>query len=156
MNHPSAFSLKSLQIVHLALVAGLIVMTALIVFLNMQRVNREQIDEAVPFIVVGAVSALLNLLLSKIVFSKQVSSVKTLQSLDDKLYRFRQAFLTKMALLEGAGIFNVIVTFLTGSYITLAFALVIVIAMYFQKPTKFSVTEALGLSPDESARLEEV
>ncbi len=152
-NTPKVSALQPLRIIHIALLLGLGFMSLVLTQTSPQVLNTNWSGEWFPFIAVAVASCGLSLVLSKVFFDKFLEPYRGNFPLAHKLEGFRTAYLARLAMLEFAAIFCLIVTFLSGSIITLMLAGFMSVLLALQRPSVLSVTEALQLSTEEARQL---
>jgi hypothetical protein len=143
--------LKSLNVLHLALVIGMSIFLGLVCFLKKDVLTFQTSSDTMPFTVVGLVLGLGVLFVGPLLFNARIKAASG--TLNQKLNTYRQAFVVKMAVLEGAAIFNILVLFLFGSGIQLLVATLLLCFMVMQKPSAFKISEALQLNYEEKSLL---
>jgi len=87
-------------------------------------------------------------------YAKRIAAAQTTGlSLMHKLNIYRAALMLYLALCEGAGLFAVIVYFLTGNKLLLAVAAIVLLAMLLKRPEKSKIFNELQLSSQEQMEL---
>ncbi|MBK8659922.1 MAG: hypothetical protein IPN22_13905 [Bacteroidetes bacterium] len=86
-------------------------------------------------------------------FEKFLESYRGKYPLSHKLTGYRVAYLARLAMLEFAALFCLIVTFLSGSLLTIVLAAGMSVILALQRPSVASITEALQLSREEAAQI---
>ncbi|MBU3025669.1 hypothetical protein [Zobellia galactanivorans] len=144
--NPSA-SLKTLSIIHLALVGGIAVF-GVITYLN----NGSFIANADPndmYIYVVPVVGALGYFLSQFLFKKQLQTIDKNDSLSLKLGKYQSASITKYALLEGPAILSIFAYNPSGNALFLVVAIFLVVYLFMQKPSERKFTEEVPLSLED-------
>src|SRR3569833_2407158 len=85
------------------------------------------------------------------VFNSRLQVVKQKYSLTEKLQGYRAAVIMRYALLEGPGLFSIIVYFLTGDIRVLVATAVIIALMLYIRPSREKLIADLELSSSEAA-----
>jgi hypothetical protein len=88
------------------------------------------------FMFITPIIVLSIILASKFIYSKLVTEFDKSSSLDQKLVSYRTTNLIKLALLEGANIFNISVMIITANYFFTALFIIIIVLFFFNKPNK--------------------
>jgi len=88
------------------------------------------------FMFITPIVVLSIILASKFIYTKLVSEFDKSSSLDQKLVSYRTTNLIKLALLEGANIFNISVMIITTNYFFTALFIIIIVHFFFNKPNK--------------------
>jgi len=105
------------------------------------------------FMFITPILVLAIILASKFIYTKLVTEFDKSSSLDQKLVSFRTTNLIKLALLEGANIFNISVMIIIANYFFAALFIIIIVLFFFSKPNKekfimdyeVSVNDALNI-----------
>ena len=88
------------------------------------------------------------------IFKQQLSSIESGLTLRQKLNKYQTAILIRSACLELPGLFGAVAAMITGVNTFLLFTLAIIIIFIIVRPTPFTITNDLGLSPTEKFILE--
>ena len=88
------------------------------------------------FMFITPIVVLSIILASKFIYTKLVTEFNKSSSLDQKLVSYRTTNLIKLALLEGANIFNISIMIITANYFFLALFIIIIVLFFFNKPNK--------------------
>lgn len=144
--------LKSLKVLHLALVVGLLIVTALIYYMSDRGMNairfNLEVDESLSLLI-----AIANLIAVKYFHNKRLPIIQTLSPIQDKWNHYRALQIMKYALVEGAGLIAVVIFFGKGNLLMLIIALILAMALYQMKPGRNRVVRDLKLSAEEEALL---
>lgn len=146
--------INQLIILHIALLAGMIMMAVMIVFLfqiGFEPVLSDQWENYLNYFI-GLVM-LSPLLLAGHIFNKRVSDLSNVDQLKDKLIRFRSSFLIKLVLVEGSVLLLLIFYFLSAYrfYLFLSFLPMGYFISLF--PRKEKIAEILDLTESEKEQL---
>ena len=66
---------------------------------------------------------------------------------------YRNANIVRLALLEGANIFNISIMLITASYFFAALFIVIIVLFFFNKPTKEKFIMEYEISADDALKI---
>jgi hypothetical protein len=106
------------------------------------------------FLAVVLFIAVISLTVAARMYAKRITAAHaTGLSLMDKLNIYRAALILYLALCEGAGLFAVIVYFLTGNMLLLIVVAVVLLAMLLKRPEKSKIFNELQLSSEEQMEL---
>ncbi len=105
------------------------------------------------FMFITPVVVLSIVLSSKFIYSKQVASFDRTSSLENKLVSYRTNNIVKLALLEGANIFNISVMIITTSYFFAALFIIIIALFFLNRPTKEKLIVDYEISSDEVIKI---
>lgn len=140
---------KQAQIIHYALLAGLLLQCAVMYFLvsGSTTTPTDGPDELFRYLVPGlaAVAVLVGRFVSRRIFAQAPEQ----QTLQDKIELFRRGMIVRWAMIEGAGLFACVAYFLTGNLPLLLVALAAAIYLFTLRPTREAAAAALGLSEGE-------
>ncbi len=139
MSQPSTVGtkFKELNILHAALCIGLLVIIVVLRYLVKQdNAPAPAVEQFGIFRIIGVGLGFVNVLLSRFFFFKHTSPAMATNSLKEKFDHLRAAFILQMALLEGAGMINIIFYFLTKDDLHFFVALGILLLMIVRRPTR--------------------
>ena len=127
---------SALNILFIALLIG----QTIYFFVGLYMIQSANIDgfgglNAV-FMFITPIVVLSIILASKFIYTKLVTEFNKSSSLDQKLVSYRTTNLIKLALLEGANIFNISIMIITANYFFLALFIIIIVLFFFNKPNK--------------------
>ena len=105
------------------------------------------------FMFITPVVVLSSILASKFIYSKQVAEFDKSLSLENKLVSYRTANIIKLALLEGANIFNISIMIITANYFFAALFIIIIALFFFNRPTKEKFIMDYEVSADDALKL---
>ncbi len=148
--------LKSLRILHLALLAGQCMFLAVIVFVATRAATpalNQQTDKILQ--VIALLVSFAAVFGSMRLFKKKLLAINdTAANITDKTSQYRTANILQWAMLEGACLFSVICFFLTGNYSFAALAIAIIAFFAMLIPSKIKMMLQLRLSDQEADELE--
>jgi hypothetical protein len=148
-------ALRSISVFFYAMVGGMLIFAILVFALNLLEkpaLNDESLS--LIFLIVVLFIAMISIAVASKMYAKRITTVHVSGlSLMDKLTIYRSALVLYLALCEGAGLFAIIVYFLTGNKLLLAVAGVVIIAMILKRPEKFKIFNELQLSSQEQLEL---
>lgn len=135
--------IKTLSILHLALLAGPL-LAATIFYLNTEiQMNGSSGDDI--FIYVFPIIALGGVFASTFLFKIMLNNLKNTEDLQKKLAGYQTASLIKWALLEGPALLNIVWFATTGNLLFLTIAGVLLLFLFMQRPTKLKMENELEL-----------
>ncbi len=146
--------IKTLKLIHLALLAGQVFFLAVAWFLRSTGAFPAPFEEwtifllAVLLITASAISAGL------FIFKQRMASIAGRTALAEKLTDYRAAAIVKYALAEGPSFFAVVAYLLTGNMIILGIAVAIIAYFATMWPTVGKMSSEMNLTPDEKMKLE--
>ncbi len=146
-------ALRTIQVIHSSLMAGLILFGAVVVFLltsGSQQVN-EGLDMMVyipPVLFVMAYFAA-NTLFNTFIKKAREGNLE----LQQKFAPYQTAHIIRLALMEGTGLFATVVTMITGVYYVMIVLLLVLLFFASKFPTVLRMEEEMGLTPEEKEQL---
>ena len=148
-------ALRAISVFFYSMFGGLL-MFALIVFaLNFLQAPAlpDQSLVRIFFIAVLAIAAISIFIATRLYKKRITDALSPGLILMDKLTIYRSALILYLALCEGAGLFAVIVYFLTGYKLLLIVVAVVLLAMLQKRPEKSKIFNELQLSSQEQLEL---
>lgn len=128
---------KAIQIIHLALMTGVILLGIFAFYFHYSGLNMEGGKEMnFGLIYVVPVFALGGILASNLVFKQKLKDCIAKPTLKEKMTNYRSALIIKFAFIEGSSLFAVVAYLLTGNLIYLGFAVLLLIVFLAYRPTK--------------------
>ena len=144
--------LKTLSIMHLSLVIGLVIFT-LIAIAQGKGFNTNT-DQSNTLLYLVPILALIGYFGSKHLFKKMLSDVKESDALVEKLKKFQSASHVKYALIEAPAFFALYVYYDSGNALPLVIAICLLAYLFVQRPTKNRISNRLSLSSEELRTLD--
>lgn len=138
--------LKLLQIIHFALVAGVIVFALISFTVHISQPNpyiekemRDIFIYLIPVFVFGGFLA------SNIVFKTKILEIKPLEDIMKKLECYRSVLIVRYAFLEASALMAVIAHLLTADYLFLGITSITILYFIYVRPTREKVIYDLEL-----------
>ncbi|SHI91523.1 hypothetical protein [Pseudozobellia thermophila] len=147
MDSKPANFLKTLTVIHMALLASLIGF-ALFVY-SSNGGFQAGMDSEDPFIYIVPVAAAIGYFLSQYLFKKQLSTITREEALNFKLSRYQSASIQKYALLEGPALMALFAYSSSGNALHLVIVLLLVAYLFAQRPTAAKLIDQLPLTREE-------
>ncbi|PWS27953.1 hypothetical protein DHW03_10320 [Pedobacter yonginense] len=146
--------LKTLQIIHLALCAGIFLFAIVTIIINKNMmVFDAKLENTAPlnpsFPIIGMATLGASIFLKKQLLSK----INPAHSLDAKLGQYQAAFIVASAFLDGGALLNIVGFFITTNAFFLIFAGISLFFLIRSRPTKDKVISDLQLQYPESEAL---
>jgi hypothetical protein len=142
---------KALVLMHRLFIGSTVVLLIVGFFKNLGAspiiADGEELGQLLEYFVIGysLISIPLSIGLFKVAISKNLKD----SGLKAKLTVYRNAFILRLAILEGAALFGFLVFFLTASMICATLASFVIAFMFLLRPSKEEVKKELALSPEE-------
>jgi len=145
--------LRTLSIIHLALITGQILFALVTIFLNSDKdiVIRYTND---VFVNVLPILTIAGILTGKILFKKQLIALQSKESLKEKLTGYQSAFIVRLALLEGPCLFGIVCYLLTGNLFHIIIAGLIILYFISLRPGKEKVETDLALPYEQKVQFD--
>ena len=157
MNNDNSIIFKNyfltLNIIFIALLSG----QTIYFFVGLFMIQSGNIDGFgglnTIFMFITPIVVLASILASKFIYTKQVTEFDKSLSLENKLVSYRTANIIKLALLEGANIFNISIMIITANYFFAALFIIIITLFFFNRPTKEKFIMDYEVSADDALKL---
>ena len=148
-------ALRAISVFFYAMIGGMLMFTIIIFTLNFLQAPAlfDRSLVRIFFIAVLAIAAMSIFMASRLYKKRITDALSPGLMLMDKLTIYRSALLLYLALCEGAGLFAVIVYFLTGYKLLLIVVAVVLLAMLQKRPEKSKIFNELQLSSQEQLEL---
>ena len=140
---------KSLRIIHAALTIGVAFFTLVSIFIQMKGFKSIDSHAKLIFLFIVPSLALAGIISSNFVFKKRITKIKYQLDLKGKMDQYRSAVIIKLALIEAPAFFTVITFLLTGDYLFIGIAFLLIIVFLLYTPTKAKFTKELELKISE-------
>ena len=141
-----------LNLIYFSLVAGLIIFMAVVVILN-SRQDPADFQPVGVFIYLVPVSSILAILASIYIPKFKLPEIESKKDLKEKLSYYQSLLIIKWALLEGGAIVALVSFMLTGYFMLGGFALLLILYLIFQKPTRYKLLQDINLTDEERNRI---
>ena len=148
-------TLRAIRIFFYTLIIGMLLFSIVVSALNFLK-KPQIIDKAESdiFLIVVIVMAAGCIMAAHRLYGKRINEIQNSDmKLTGKLEAYRVALVLFMALSEGAGIFAVIVYYLTANQWLLIVIGVVLLSMLLKRPEKSKIFNELQLSSEEQAEL---
>lgn len=157
MNNDNSIIFKNyfhtLNIIFIALLSG----QTIYFFVGLFMIQSGNIDGFgglnTMFMFITPIVVLASILASKFIYTKQVTEFDKSLSLENKLVSYRTANIIRLALLEGANIFNVSIMIITANYFFAALFIIIIALFFINRPTKEKFIMDYEVSADDALKL---
>ncbi len=144
----------TLNIIYIALFSGqLIYFLVGLLILQSSNTGSMTTDLTNIFLFVTPIIVLSSILASRFLYSKHIASFDKSLSLESKLLSYRTGNIVKLALLEGANIFNISVMIITASYFFAALFIVIISLFLINRPSKEKFILDFEISADDALKI---
>ncbi|WP_298479957.1 hypothetical protein [uncultured Maribacter sp.] len=147
---PKSF-LKTLSFLHLSLVIGLLLFSV-IAYSQTTGITLEPESNNV-FLYIVPVIAIIGYFGSQVVFKKKLSTIKTDNTLTEKLKKYKSASHIKFFLIEIPALLSIYAFYITSNALPLVIAVCLIAYLYVQKPSADKIKTELALNPNEIQQL---
>ncbi len=140
-------AIKINLIIWAALIMGMLFFSAISIFLVTSGVmNVNQIEQFATLIYIVPSLAIICVFAGFFVFKQKLEAIREKTDVITKIAEYRAALIIRWALLEGAAFFSIVSYLLTGNYILLGIAVVIIIIFILIMPSRVRLETDLELS----------
>lgn len=143
---PNGF-VKTLSIIHLALLSGLIIFLIIAYTQNKEWLLNIN-DTSDVFFFIAPILAVGGILAGNFLYDKQIDALSTKNSLREKLTGFQTASIMKYALIEGPALLAIVSSMNSGNLFYIIIAVALIVYFFFQKPTKEKIESHLKLNSE--------
>ena len=154
MNHNFTAEVRSLKVVHFAMVVGQVFFMAIVFFLAYTKeldINNADLNRVfiylVPVIAAGGCIA------SIWMFRIRLKIAKSMSDLQVKLMAYRSALVIRYAIIEGVSIFAIVISLVTGKLLYLGIAGILILYFLALLPGIERIASDLELNPEEKQLL---
>lgn len=143
--------IKAIQVVYIALMAGLISFLIIAVALTQMSgpfIGGDESFMNTMLIVLIAMTAV-TIPTGIVLFKKRMKEVSKMTELGEKIMNYRAALVVRAALFEGAGFFAVVCTLMFGHYIFIVTAVAIFLLFVMFFPTKTRIAKDMQISIED-------
>ena len=145
--------LKTLQIIHLALCAGVFLFALVTIFLNREIMFFDANPKTTsPFNPIFPIMGLITISASIFFYRNLMAKIDKKAPADTKINMYQSAFIISSAMLEGGALFNIVGFYMTHNSFFLIFGAANFIFLILKRPTRNKLISALQLQyPDTEA-----
>lgn len=149
--------LKSLQIVHLAMMAGIVAFVLITLYLHLAGgFGKAFVDETPHFLLIVLVFTSGSIIASLIIERSRKEKIGSEKDLATKLASFRSLAVVTLALHEAPAFLSIVMYLLTGNLFFLGFTIAMFFLMLSRFPTENKIARTLSLNRQQQAQLQEV
>ncbi len=146
---------NSLNILHLALIVGVLMFMIVAIYLNFSETKVVDGDDSFSFTlqIVALTLTVSCLTLGSFITNKRLKDAQKIESLTEKVGMYRGIMVLKYALIEGPALACTVFYMITGDFIFLAFALIMLFLFVLNRPSKAKAISDLDLKGEERDRI---
>ncbi|MGE4288291.1 MAG: hypothetical protein AB7E36_06350 [Salinivirgaceae bacterium] len=145
---------RTLNVIHYALLAGQLVFAGTVLYLAYGKTQLVDSPKGI-FIYVVPLIALLAVLLSQAIYRFRIKKLKSYNSLIPKMTEYQSIFIIRLALIEGASLFAIVVYLLTVEAIFIAIGVLLIVYFVLLRPTRIKIAMDLELNASDKMKLEQ-
>ncbi|MCI4669084.1 MAG: hypothetical protein MRZ79_13195 [Bacteroidia bacterium] len=145
----------SLSILFIAMIGGQLIFAAVAYYLNLDGPVSPDPEIANILLYVVPIAALGAIGSSGIVFNNILGQIKDEDSLLSKTNQYRSAFIVKLAMHEGVGLFALVGYFLTANMVFLGIAAIIILIQFTMRPRPERAIEQMKLKGEHKSILQD-
>lgn len=147
-------ALKTLRILHFALLAGMIFFSLVALFLFYNGLEPIDVELSRAFTYIIPIFVVSGYATSHLLFRNRMGVARAAKDLTEKLTHYRAALIVRLALLEGPAFFAIVAYMLTSELIFLGWAAIIIVYFITLWPTPAKIVADLALNYNEQHELE--
>jgi hypothetical protein len=141
---------RTLSIIHMALVGGLVICTLFILLLLSVFMEKEiVVDMSSVFIYIISIVVLGGIALGILLYKSRLEILIQSRNLSEKMSKYRDLLILKYVLQEGPAMLSILLSLITHNLIFLFFALLNIGLLILWRPSKSSVIRELQLKQYE-------
>lgn len=142
----------TLNLIYFSLVAGLIIFMAITVILN-SRQEPTDFQAIGVFIYLVPVICIMAILASIYIPKYKLPEIDSKENLKEKLFYYQGLLIMKWAFLEGGALFALVSFLLTGYFMLGGFALLLILYLILQKPSRYKLLQDINLNDEDRNRV---
>ena len=146
--------IRSLILVYFGLLTGQIVFAVITFAVNKQLMEPMAEDLRVVFIYIVPVFVINGFVTGQLIYRNRLRKIKRLDTLASKLGEYKSAFMIRLAMLEGAFLFAIIIYLLTADLIFMGMSGIIIAYFLVLRPTIDRISADMELNSTERMKLE--
>lgn len=145
---------RSLNTIFLALFYGQVLLLIIDLLLKQKGITLIASQQEMNiFLVIAVVFAAAEVIASRQMFSKALQGISYEESTENRLAKYRSAFIIRCALIEGASLMTLVFFLITGNYYFAGLWIILALFYFSGKPSKDKIATVLQLTEQEKAGL---
>jgi hypothetical protein len=145
---------RQLNILHGALLSGLLIFLSLTMYLiGAGGFTDPNMSVDIIFIWLVPISLLLGVFVSPVIAFRRIRKIDPMDELSGKLATYQSIVVVRAVLLEGPGLFAIIAIMITNNQMYMAYVVIVVIMLHMARPTKSRTIRELNLSDKEQEKI---
>ena len=144
--------LRAINIVFFGLLGGqlLFALITLYLHLGLDYSFGEVADIQNIFMILVPVMVLNGFVTGQLVYNSRIKKARVMNTLIEKTAAYRGAIVVRLAMLEGASLFAIVVYLLTADLWFIGMAGIVIVYFFMLRPSAEKIVEELGLDPSET------
>lgn len=143
--------IKTLQIIHLAMILGQVFFALIAFFLNKDRAASATEENELLLYIVPLIAAI-GVIAGSFMFRKRLAVLSPAASLSEKHALYQGACIMRYAFLQGPSLFAIAIYLMTGNLVFLLFSGLLILYLIYLRPSENTIAETLGLTAEEIAQ----
>lgn len=143
----------TLRMLHLGITAGVLFFMGIAAYTTTSGLQQPPADVKL-FYIAAAVMVVVMPAVGTFFFRQRMAAAQTLPQLSAKLQAYRTAYITRIAFIDGAIIFPIVVALVTVNPMVIGLSTINLLYLFLVRPTVDSVALDLALSSEEKEALE--
>ena len=145
---------RSITILYLGLLIGQLAFSAITLYLNLGLLFQPDDSLRDVFIYIVPIIVVNGFVTGQLIYRNRLKKIKNYNSLASKMGEYRGAMIIRLAMLEGASLFAIIVYLLTADLIFIAMSGLIIAYFIILRPTIDKISMDLELNSTERMKIE--
>jgi hypothetical protein len=145
---------RTLNVIHYALLAGQLLFAGVALYLTYGK-NQVMNAPKEVFIYVVPLMAVLAVLVGQAIYRIKTKKLIRYQSLTAKMTEYLSIFIIRLAFIEGASLFAIVVYLMTVETIFMGIAVLLIVYFVLLRPTRIKIAMDLELNASDKMKLEQ-
>jgi MFS family permease len=145
---------RSLTILYFGLLIGQVAFAAITLYLNLELLFQPDDSLRDIFIYIVPIFVVNGFATGHLIYKSRLKKIKKHNSLTSKMGEYRGAMIIRLAMLEGASLFAIVVYLLTADLIFIAMSGLIIAFFIILRPTSDKISMDLELNSTEKLQIE--
>ena len=146
---------RTLNVIHYALLAGQLLFAGVVLYLTYGKTQPVVGTQNRVFIYMVPLIALLAVLISQLIYRQKLKKLKSYPDLIPKMTEYQSIFIIRLALVEGASLFAIVVYLLTVEAIFISIGVLLMVYFVLLRPTRIKIAMDLELDASDKIKLDQ-
>ena len=147
---------KIITVVYFGLLTGQVIFALITIFLHLRNLftvqDVSELKQVFFFIV--PIVVLNGFFTGNLIYKFQLKKIKKLDNLISKMVQYKSAMIIRLAFIEGSSFFCIVVYLLTGDFIFIGSAALLILYFITLNPTADKISVELELNPTEKFKID--